>query len=163
MTFTHKQTETTDNPGAVPGNAGKVQESNKRNAMKHRRFIVFFIAFTALSSICGCMSHLRVLPEYIPVEEREGRLYCYTRAFVEGTGCQVRFFRQPFELLMPGGNGQWGIHPVTLVVGVAIGVPLALADWFIASPVVDTVLLPYDIKCKFQSKDKEELQQVSPP
>jgi hypothetical protein len=64
---------------------------------------------------------------------------------------------------MPGGNGQWGITPVQLVVGVFVGVPLALADWFIASPIVDTVLLPYDIKYNFQSNDMGESSHIQHP
>ena len=47
--------------------------------------------------------------------------------------------------------------------GVAVGIPLALVDWFIASPVVDTVLLPYDIKCSFQSKEEVESSQIPQP
>lgn len=131
--------------------------------MKRRRFIVFCIALVAVSLVCGCISNVPILPRYRPVDKRDGRIFCYTRDFVDGNGHQVCFFRQPLEALMPGGNGQWGITPVQLVVGVFFGVPLALADWFIASPVVDTVLLPYDIKCSFQSDDGGESSQIPHP
>ena len=117
--------------------------------MKYRRSIVICAALVAVSLVCGCISNVPILPRYRPVDKRDGRIFCYTRDFVKGNGHQVCFFRQPLEALMPGGNGQWGITPMQLVVGVFVGVPLALADWFVTSPVVDTVLLPYDIKCSF--------------
>jgi hypothetical protein len=131
--------------------------------MKRCRFIVFCIAIVVVSSVCGCISHVPILPKYLPVDKRDGRFFCYTRDFVNGNGYQVCFFRQPLEVLMPGGNGQWGITPVQLVVGVFVGVPLALADWFIASPIVDTVLLPYDIKYNFQSNDMGESSHIQHP
>lgn len=142
-------------------NASLFGRSNsvREDIVKRRRFIVSCIALVAVSLVCGCISNVPILPSYRPVDKRDGRIFCYTRDFVDGNGHQVYFFRQPLEALMPGGNGQWGITPMQLVVGVFVGVPLALADWFIASPVVDTVLLPYDIKCNFQSNDEGE----SPP
>ena len=131
--------------------------------MKHWRLTIFCIALVAASLTCGCISDVPILPKCRPVEKREGRIFCYTRDFVKGSGCQVCFFRQPFEVLMPGGNGQWGITPTQLIAGVFLCIPLALADWFVASPVVDVVLLPYDIKCNLQSKDEVESQRVSRP
>lgn len=133
------------------------------DVVKRQRSIIVCIVLVAVSLVCGCISNVSILPESCPVEKRDGRLFCCTRDFVEGNGHQICFFRQPLEALMPGGNGQWGITPVQLVVGVFVGVPLALADWFIASPVVDTVLLPYDIKCSFLSKEKVESQQIPQP
>lgn len=137
--------------------------SDRGGAVKRRRFIGFCIVLVAVSLVCGCISNVPILPRYRPVDKRDGRLFCYTRDFVDGNGRQVCFFRQPLEALMPGGNGQWGITPVQLVVGVFVGVPLALTDWFVASPVVDTVLLPYDIKCSFQSDDEVESPQIPHP
>ena len=131
--------------------------------MKYRRSIVICAALVAVSLVCGCISNVPILPRYRPVDKRDGRIFCYTRDFVDGNGHQICFFRQHLEALMLGGNGQWGITPVQLVVGVFVGVPLALADWFIASPVVDTVLLPYDIKCSFQSDDEVESPSISHP
>ena len=131
--------------------------------MKYRRSIVICAALVAVSLVCGCISNVPILPRYRPVDKRDGRIFCYTRDFVDGNGHQICFFRQPLEALMLGGNGQWGITPVQLVVGVFVGVPLALADWFVTSPVVDTVLLPYDIKCSFQSDNGGESLQIPHP
>ena len=125
--------------------------------------IVICIVLVAVSLTCSCISEVPVLPAYCPVEERDGRLFCYTRDFVKGNGHQICFFRQPFEALTPGGNGQWGITPGQLIGGVVVCIPLALADWLIASPVVDTVLLTYDIKCSFQSKEEVESPQTPQP
>lgn len=130
--------------------------------MKSQHYIIC-IVLVAVSLVCGCISDVPILPEYCPVEKRDGRIFCYTREFVEGSGNQVRFFRQPFEALNPGGDGQWGITPGQLIVGVVVGIPLALVDWFIASPVVDAVLLPYDIKCNFQPKDVDHSPQNQQP
>ena len=130
--------------------------------MKRRRFVGFFVALVAISSLCSCISGKRVMP---PVEERGGRLYCYTRDFFKyGSSSQICFFRQPYEVLdglMPWSSGMG--HPGDILLGVAVCVPLALADWLVASPVVDTVLLPYDIQCKFRSKEETEPPQVPPP
>lgn len=133
------------------------------DVVKRQRYIIVCIVLVAVSLVCGCISNVPILPEYCPVEKRDGRLFCYTRDFVEGNGHQICFFRQPLEALNPGGNGQWGITPEQLIMGVAVGIPLALVDWFIASPVVDTVLLPYDIKCSFQSKEEVESSQIPQP
>ena len=102
----------------------------------------------------GCKSPL---PPYTPVEKRNGRVYCYTRDFVKGSGSQVVFFRQPFEAMFPGGDGQWGFNPFALLL-VPVAVPLALCDWFIAAPVIDTGLLPYDIyrNCVQEDATREE-------
>lgn len=137
--------------------------SVREDAVKRRRFIGFCIALVSVSLVCGCISHVPILPEYRPVDKRDGCFFCYTRDFVDGNGHQVCFFRQPAEALSPGGNGQWGITPMQLVVGVFVCVPLAFTDWFVACPVVDTVFLPYDIKCNFQSKDRGESSQIPHP
>lgn len=111
-------------------------------------------------AIAGCEG---IMPKYRPVDERNGRLYAYTRDFFDGPGYQVEFFRQPLNALYPGGNGQWGISPSQLLVGLAFGVPLGLADWLVASPVTDTVLLPYDMKCKFDDPPERQEQDADAP
>lgn len=105
-----------------------------------KRFVTVVLA-TACILMGGCKSPL---PSYIPVHKRAGRAYCYTREFVKGSGSQVEFFRQPMEELFPGGNGEWGINPFAFLI-LPVALPLAFADWLVASPVIDTVLLPYDI------------------
>ena len=131
--------------------------TGRKKGMNRRIFVFFCIGLVVASAICGCISNKPVLPEYRPVEKREGRVFCYTRDFFEGPGCQVCFFRQPYEYFLAGdGGGPLGITPRNIILGVGVCVPLALADWLIASPVVDVVLLPYDIKCKLQPKGSAE-------
>ena len=135
--------------------------TNGMKGKKRRIFITFCIGLVVVSTICSCISDKPVLPEYRPVEKREGRVFCYTRDFFEGPGCQVYFFRQICDYVMPEGGGPLGITPARLIIGVGLCVPLALADWLVASPVVDTILLPYDIKCKCQLKGGAEQPQSS--
>ena len=129
------------------------------NVKKRRCWITFCIALLAVSSICSCISDVPVLPESCPVGKREGRIFRYTRDFLEGNGYQVYFFRQPFEVFVPEGR----MTLLKLAAGVFIDIPLGLLDGFVASPVIDALLLPYDIKCKFQSKDDVEQPQMSHP
>ena len=113
-----------------------------------------------LIAIAGCTG---IMPKHRPVSERKGCLYTYTRDFFDGPGYQVEFFRQPLNALYPGGNGQWGISPSQLLIGLAFGVPLGLADWLVASPIIDTVLLPYDVKCKFDAPPEPHEREAEEP
>ena len=113
-----------------------------------------------LLATAGCKG---IMPKLSPVEKRNGRPYTYTRDFFKGPGHQVEFFRQPLDALYRGGNGQWGISPSQLFMGLAFAVPLALADWLVASPVIDTALLPYDVKRTFDEPPKAKSVQEDAP
>ena len=112
-----------------------------RRAMRKRTKIILivFSCYTLLSLIVGSQTPLQP----IPGPGRDGRLYCYTVDYHDEY--------LPFSLigksLTCGGHGSWAILPPPTAI--FPGLPLYLIEHFAICPMIDTLMIPYDLWLKY--------------
>lgn len=97
------------------------------------------IVLSGVLALAGCRLPLQPLPG----PGREGMLYCYTKDYSER---YLPFCLLGKSLVASKGNGSWEIIPAPTAL--FPGIPLYLAEQYAICPVVDTVMIPYDLIMK---------------
>ena len=113
--------------------------------MRKRTKIILIVlgGYTLLSLsslIVGCQTPLQP----IPGPGRDGRLYCYT---VDYHDKYLPFSLIGKSLTCGGGDASWAILPPPTAI--FPGLPLYLIEHFAICPVIDTLMIPYDLWLKY--------------